>query len=83
VVEDRGFRRSGRAGVMVAGDRMQELRARLRAQPVAPLLDDAETEVDVAEEASHLGRSKARAGPQLRCSADVVQQRCRDEEVRA
>jgi hypothetical protein len=73
VVEDGSFGRSGRPRVVVTRDRMQELRANVRLQPTGLLLDEAQTEMDVAEELSLVGGEKERTAIELPHAAYVVE----------
>jgi len=65
----------------MTGDCMQQLRARVGLDAAAPLLDHAQPEVDVPEEAAFVGLPERRARGQLRDAADVVQERCGNEQI--
>ncbi len=75
MVEDRGLGGARRPGVVVAGDRVEELVGRVKT------LEQAQTEVDVAEELSLLRRREDRRWPELSRPSDVVDERGCDEEV--
>jgi hypothetical protein len=64
-------------------DGMQELDAELRLETAGAPLDQAKTEVDVAEELPLRSREEERAAVELERSAGVVEERGRDEEVAA
>jgi hypothetical protein len=65
----------------MARDGMQELRERGRIEVSAPLLDHAQSEVDVPEQPSLLGRAEGRPSPELADPADVVQERGGEQQV--
>src|SRR5215218_4623688 len=75
VVEDGRLRRPGGAGVVVARDRVQKLGARLRVEAASALVDQAQAEVDVSEQAPLPGRPEHGSGRQLAGSSDVVDER--------
>ena len=66
MVEDGRLGCAGRAGVVVAGDRVQQLGGS------AELLEQPEPEVDVPEQASLVGRREDGRPAQLARPADVV-----------
>ena len=67
-------RPSARRAVVVGGDRVQELGARLRVERLGALLDQPQAEVDVAEQPALLGRRGTPGrGPSSSVAADVVQ----------
>ncbi len=79
MVEHRRLGSARSTRVVVTGDRVQQLGARVRLDTGASLLDHAQPEVDVAEQPPFVGLPEGRAGGQLRDAADVVQQ-CRREQ---
>src|SRR5215203_669754 len=81
VVENRGFGRPRRAGVVVRPDRVQQLRANARLERTGPLLDQPQAEVHVAEQPPLFGRAERRPTGELDGSADVVQDRGREQQV--
>ena len=83
VVEHGRLGGARRAGVVVAGDRVQQLGAGCRVEPVGALLDQAQAEMDVAEQAPLLGEPVRRGGAELERAADVVQERGGEEQVGA
>ena len=83
MVEHRRLGRARSTRVVVTGDRVQQLGARVRLDAGASLLDHAQAEVDVAEQPTLVGLPEGRAGGQLRDAADVVQQRRREQQVGA
>ena len=58
---------------MVRGDRVEELRAAGRVQPVRPLLDETEPEMDVAEELALGRRPEPRWPSELERTPDIVE----------
>ncbi len=62
---------------------MQQLRAHAGIERRRPLLDQAQPEVHVAEQASLLGRAEDRAAPELARPPDVVHERGREQQVAA
>jgi uncharacterized protein (DUF1015 family) len=85
VVEDSGFRRAARSAIVVAGDRMQQLGQdrRVELDCRRALLDRAQPEVDVSEQATLGGRREGRPAAELADTADVVEERRGDEQVGA
>jgi uncharacterized protein (DUF1015 family) len=75
VVEDGRLRGSGRARVVVAGDRVEELGRR------AELFEGAQSEVDVAEQPALVGRGEDRRRSELARTPDVVDECSGEEEV--
>jgi hypothetical protein len=75
VVEHGRLGGASRTHVVVAGDRVQELGGR------AELLEGAQPEVDVAQQASLIGRREERRPAELLDAADVVDERRGDEQV--
>ena len=65
----------------MTGDCMQQLRARVALDAAAPLLDHAQTEVDMSEEAAFVCLPERRARGQLRDAADIVQKRCGNQKI--
>ena len=62
---------------------MQQLGAHTLVELRRSLLDEPQAEMDVTEQPALLGDLEPRAGLQLARAADVVQQRCAEQEVRA
>ena len=83
VVEDSGLGRPGCGPVVMAGDRVQQLRKDCRVEVPRPFLDHPEPEVDVAEQPSLLALAERRPATQLAGAADVVQQRRGEQQVGA
>ena len=73
----------GRAGVVMAGDRVEELRRASAARPARALLDETQAEVDVAEQTALVGLAEGRALRQLARPPDVVEERRCEQEVEA
>ena len=67
--------------IVVDGHRVQQLGPHIRCELGRPLLEEAQAEMDVAEQAPLLGRQKQGAERELADPAQVVQDRRRDEEV--
>jgi hypothetical protein len=65
----------------MTGDRMQELGARVWLHPATPLLDHAQTEVDVPEQTAFVGLPERRARGQLGHTADVVQKSRGEQQI--
>ena len=83
VVEHGGLRGAGRLPVVMDGDRVQELRPNRGIERGGSLLDQAQAEMDVTEQAPLLRRAKRRPAAELEGAPDVVQQRGGGEEVAA
>ena len=83
MVEDRGLGRARGAGVVVRADRVQELGADSGLERRGALLDQAQAQMDVAEQAALLGRFEDRPARQLDRPADVVEERRGEEQVGA
>ncbi len=64
-------------------DRVQELGAYFRFESGGSFLDQAETQVDVPEEATLLGLPEYRRRAELTDAAEVMEQCCREQEVGA
>ena len=77
MVEDGRLGCARGADVVVAGDRVQQLGGS------AELLEQPEPEVDVAEQASLVGRREDRRPPELARPADVVDERRGEQQVGA
>src|SRR6266540_6388450 len=75
VEEHRRLGRSRAAELVVDGDRMKQLCPRPCLQSTGPLLDQAQAEVNVAEQPPLVGLPERRAPLQLAGPADVVEQR--------
>ena len=74
MVEDRRLGGACRRAIVVAGDGVEELGQHRRIDVLRSLLEHAQTEVNVSQEASLLGLPERRTSPQLSHPADVVQQ---------
>ena len=83
MVQARGLRRSGGAGVVVDPDRVQQLRSDVDGEWCRTLLDQAKPQLDVSEQPSFLRGSERRRRAELERPAGVVQHRGRDEQVGA
>ena len=83
MVEHGGLGGAGRLPVVVHRDRMQELGANRGVESGGSLLDQAQAEMDVTEQAPLLRRAKRRPAAELEGAADVVQERGGGEEVAA
>jgi len=68
---------------MVRGDCMQQLGARVARERRGALLDQAEPEVDMAEQAALFGLAEGRAALQLARATHVVEQRSRQQQIHA
>ena len=77
------LRSAGRARVVVGRNRMQELGAHVGLEGGGASFHEAQTEVNVAEEPTLLGRAKRRPLRELARAAKVVQQRGGEQEVGA
>src|SRR5687767_15749610 len=83
VVEDGRLGRPGGSHVVVRCDRMEELGMYRRVEHDRPLLDQAEAEVDMPEQAPLLRLPEGGAALQLADPPDVVQQSGDDQQVGA
>src|SRR4029450_9133545 len=83
VVEDCGLRRLRGRRVMVGTHRVQQLGQEGAVESLGALLDEAQAEVDVAEELALGSREEERAAVELPHPAGVVEKRGGKEEVRA
>jgi len=77
VIEDSRFGGAGRAGVVVASDRVEQLRGSIE------LLEETQTEVDVTEEAAFLGRREDRWPAELARPPNVVDEGGGEQQVAA
>ena len=66
---------------MVNGDSVQKLGPNISFEGRRPVLDQPQAEVDVAEQAALVGLPEARRRTELAGSAEVVQQRGRQEQI--
>jgi hypothetical protein len=82
VVEHGCLGRPRGTGVMVHRDRVEELGEHARRDSFRMLLDEAEAEMDVAEELPFVRREEERAPVELSHPTGVVKERGRDEKVR-
>ena len=64
-------------------DRMKELGQHISCEALRALLDHPQAEVDVPEQLALAGGNEERARIQLSRSAEVVQERCRQHEIRS
>ena len=83
MVEDRSLCGSSRPSIMVRSDGVQELGQHVARKTLGTLLDHSKAQVDVAEERALACRRKKRPGIELARAPDVVQQRCREHEIRS
>ncbi len=83
MVENRRLGGSGGAGVVMGGDRVEELRPRPGVQSSRPRLDQAQSEVDVPEQPALVRGTEHGPRPQLERPAEVVEDRRRNEEIAA
>ena len=83
VVEDGGLCRPRGPGVVVRADGVQNLGEDAAVEPVGALLDQAQAEVDVAEELALGGREEERAAVELADAPDIVEKRGGEKQVRA
>src|SRR5262245_25724829 len=83
VVEDGCLGGARSAGIVMGADRVEDFGEDGPVELPGALLDEAEAQVDVAEQLSLRGREEERAAVELAHTADVVEKRCRDEEVTA
>jgi hypothetical protein len=83
VVEDGGFGRSRRSGVVVRGDAMEELCARSAGDARGSLFDQAQAEVHMAQELSLLGGEEEWPLIELHGPPEVVHERSGEEQVGA
>lgn len=83
MVEHGGFGRAGAPDVVVCRNRVEELGSGVAVEVFGAFLDHAEAEMDVAEQAPLVGLREQRAAVELPDPADVVQERCGDEQVAA
>ena len=81
MVEDSRLGRPGGSRVVVPRDGVQELGSDRRFQRCTALLDQAQAEVHVPEQAALLRLPKRGAALELTRSADVVEERGCDEQV--
>ena len=83
MVQDRGLGGSRCGAIVVTCDCVQELGEDGRIEVAGALLDRAQAEMDVAQQAALLGLAEGRPAAELADAADVVQQRGGEEEVGA
>jgi uncharacterized protein (DUF1015 family) len=81
VVEGGGFGGAGRANVVMRGDGVEELGAELRGERARMLLDQAQPELDVAEQAPFRGRREYRRRSQLERAPEIVSERGGEQQV--
>ena len=81
MVEDGRLGRPGCWPIVMAGDGVQELCEHDGVEVARTLLDRAQTEVDVAEEAAFLRLPERRTSAELADPPDVVQEPCGEQEV--
>ena len=77
MIEDSRLGGAGRASVVVASDRVEQLRRSIE------LLEETQPEVDVAEEAAFLGRREDRWPAELARPPDVVDEGGGEQQVAA
>ena len=83
MVEARSLGGSGRAGVVVARDGVEQLGARALVELRRPFLHEPQAQVDVAEQAAFLRDLESRARLELARAADVVKERGGEQQVGA
>ena len=83
MVEHRGLGRACGSGVVVRADRVQELGSDACLERRSALLDQAQAEVNVPEQAPLVRGTEDRPASQLDRAADVVQERGREQEIGA
>jgi Protein of unknown function (DUF1015) len=81
VVENGRFSRPRGAGVVMDGDRVEELGEYVPGHAVRALLDQAEAQVDVAEELALVGGEEERPAVELAEAPHVMEECCGHEEV--
>ena len=81
MVEHCRFGSSRRPCVVVRGNDVQELGTNGRFQRHCPLLDQAQAEMDMAEQAPFLGRAEGRPAGELDRAADIVQEGAREQQI--
>src|SRR5439155_11067557 len=75
VVEDGGFGRARRACVVVACDRVEQLRTDVRLEGRGAILDEPQAEMDVAEQPALVGLAGDGSAAELERPAGVVDER--------
>ena len=83
VVQHGGLGRPGRPRVVVHGDAMQELGLLDRGQPLSPLVDEPNPELDVPQQVSLVRHRETGPGAELEHTADVVDERRREQQIGA
>ena len=83
MVEHRGLSRACGSGVVMGTNRVQELGSDPCFEWRSPLFDQAQAEVNVPEQAPLVRGTEDRPASQLERAADVVQDRCREQEIGA
>lgn len=83
MVQDSRLGGAGVAEVVVDGDRVQELGPRVDVECGRPLLDQAQSEVDVPEQRAFAGRQGEGAAVELSRPPDVVEEGGGGEQVGA
>ena len=83
VVEDGRLGGAGRVAVVVSRDGVQQLGPGRGLERLAPLLDQPQAEVDVAEQLPLGSRPEGRAAAELARAAHVVEERRGEEQVGA
>jgi hypothetical protein len=81
VVQHGRLGRAGRSGVVMGGDGVHQLGEHVALERLGPRLEQADAELDVAEEPALVGRPKVRRPPELHRAAGVVEQSRRHEQV--
>jgi uncharacterized protein (DUF1015 family) len=83
VVEDRRLGRPRGVAVVMRRHGVQELGTDRRFEAVRALLDHPQAEMDVPEQTALVGGPERRAAPELAHPPDIVQERSREDDVRA
>lgn len=81
MVQNGSLGRAGRWAVVVTGDCVEELGEDGRVEIPSALLDHPQSQVHVSEQAPFLGLAKGRGATELANAADVVQERCCQEQI--
>ena len=83
VVQHGGLRRPRGPPVVMTSDRVQKLRADVSVERCGTLLDQAQPEVDVPQQAAFVGRTECRPARQLARAPDVVEESSGEQQVTA
>ena len=83
MIEHRGLGGARRAGVVMAGDRVQKLDGNSAVELGSAVLDQPQPEMHVSEETALVRLPERRSGGAFRCAADVMKERRREHEIAA